>query len=340
MHLANEIIKYLSIKNHVEESKIHNHATIKYYNDGCIAIFPNSPTSRDALIISVGIHGDETAPVEMAYKLMSEIYDGLKISIPIMISVGNLEALKFGTRAVDVDLNRCFEGNGSEDLLEHKRASLIIDSINSFTKDLENIGARLTSVLDLHSYVYPNCFKQYQDEKTQFAICVKQQAYSQKHEMIIKDCRINKVITDVSLKGTLVSYIATTFPDALAMVFELGHAKKFGENNPLDLKNIYDYLKALICNESIVKSSLLKQQEIEIYKFCDPLIKTCDSFRFNENICLRNFTKYAEGTIIAYENDEIVYKIPSDNYTVLFPWPSRPVGTAGTYLLQKLSVDK
>ncbi|MFT4694280.1 MAG: succinylglutamate desuccinylase [Francisella sp.] len=104
--------------------------------------------------------------------------------------------------------------------------------------------------------------------------------------------------------------------------FLFGHAKKFGENDFHDLKNIYDYISALICDLNISSELTKEDLNIEIYRFCDPLIKTCESFRFNTDICLRNFTEYEKGTILAYENDEIVCRVPTNKHTVLFPWPS------------------
>ncbi|AEI36391.1 Succinylglutamate desuccinylase [Francisella salina] len=254
-----------------------------------------------------------------------------------MIIVGNLEAIRQGKRQIEVNLNRCFDIDelSLNNSLEHKRALDIITVIDHFKKELDAENTSIELLLDLHSYVYPDYFCEYQDDKTQLAICVKEQPYNLSHEKILFACNLGKVITDINMKGTLVSFIVKKYPYITSMVFELGHAHKLGDNNPLNLENISNYLYTQVSekyNQKIQRNS----QQIEKYKFCPPVIKNNETFELNNNICLKNFTKYKKGTVLAYENGEVIYKVPSDNHIVLFPWPNRPIGAAGTYILEKL----
>ncbi|WP_432773736.1 succinylglutamate desuccinylase [Francisella salimarina] len=338
MNMADEITDLFSQKHYPKVTKVKNGNLIKYYNDCIVAIFPTAKTSQKAMIVSVGIHGDETEPVELVYKLFNDLINGnITINRPLMIIVGNLEAIRQGKRQIEVNLNRCFDIDelSLNNSLEHKRALDIITVIDHFKKELDAENTSIELLLDLHSYVYPDYFCEYQDDKTQFAICVKEQPYNLSHEKILFACNLGKVITDINMKGTLVSFIVKKYPYITSMVFELGHAHKLGDNNPLDLENISNYLYTQVSekyNQKIQRNS----QQIEKYKFCPSVIKNNETFELNNNICLKNFTKYKKGTVLAYENGEVIYKAPSDNHTVLFPWPTRPIGAAGTYILEKL----
>ncbi|AIT08841.1 hypothetical protein LO80_01840 [Candidatus Francisella endociliophora] len=337
MSIANQIIDLFSQEDYPKISKLENGNLIKYYSDGIVAIFPAIKTSQKAMIVSAGIHGDETGAVELVYKLFNSLLNGTVISRPLMIILGNLDAIKQGTRQVETNLNRCFDDDelSLNSSMEHKRALDIITAIDEFKEELDAKDISIEMLLDLHSYVYPDYFSQYHDDKTQFAICVKEQPYSLNHEQILSACNLGKVITDIDMKGTLVSFIVKRYPYITSMVFELGHAHKLGKNNPLDLKNIADYIYAQV-SETYNKNKQINPQQIERYKFCPPVIKNNETFELNSNICLRNFTKYEKGTVLAYENGEVIYRMPSNNHTVLFPWPTRLVGAAGTYILEKI----
>ena len=338
MNIADEIIDLFSQKHYPKVTKNKNGNLIKYYDDGVVAIFPTTKAlQKKAIIISAGIHGDETGPVELVQKLFDSLLNKLVINCPLMIILGNLEAIRQGKRQIETNLNRCFDADELKlnSSLEHKRALKIIHAIDNFKKELDAEDISIKMLLDLHSYVYPDYFCEYQSDKTQFAICVKEQPYSLDHKKILSACDLGKVITDIDMKGTLVSFIVNKYPHITSMVFELGHAHKLGDNNPLDLENISNYIYAQI-SEKYNQNRQISSQQIEKYKFCPPVIKNNETFELNNDICLKNFTKYKKGTVLAYENGEAIYQVPSDNHTVLFPWPTRSVGAAGTYILEKL----
>ena len=64
MSLANEIIEFFSKKNYPQRFKTKSGTILKYYNEGIVAAFPALARSKKALVISVGIHGDETGAIE------------------------------------------------------------------------------------------------------------------------------------------------------------------------------------------------------------------------------------------------------------------------------------
>ena len=70
---------------------------------------PTPARRRLRLLLSVGVHGDETAPIEMlAHLLHALTAEPHALQADLMVVVGNLAAIAQGKRYLEVDLNRLF----------------------------------------------------------------------------------------------------------------------------------------------------------------------------------------------------------------------------------------
>ncbi|WP_449405932.1 hypothetical protein [Massilia phosphatilytica] len=64
---------------------------------------------RPAVLLSVGVHGDETGPIEMvAYAIEALSRAPHELAVDLMLCVGNIDAIAAGKRFIDADLNRMF----------------------------------------------------------------------------------------------------------------------------------------------------------------------------------------------------------------------------------------
>jgi succinylglutamate desuccinylase len=85
--------------------------------------------ARPAVLISVGVHGDETGPIEVvAYLLDALSHQPSALAVDLMLCVGSIDAIRAGKRFIDADLNRMFrEQRGTlEGTAEAARADVMI----------------------------------------------------------------------------------------------------------------------------------------------------------------------------------------------------------------------
>lgn len=85
---------------------------MRWLSEGALEVRP--PEARDNgldLLLSAGIHGNETAPIELLDRLLHDIARGdLKPRARILFLFGNPEAMRRGERFVEQDVNRLFNG--------------------------------------------------------------------------------------------------------------------------------------------------------------------------------------------------------------------------------------
>lgn len=75
--------------------------------DGILTI--KAAGDRPSVLVSVGVHGDETGPIEMvAYLLDALSHQASSLAVNLMLCVGNIGAIRAGKRFIDADLNRMF----------------------------------------------------------------------------------------------------------------------------------------------------------------------------------------------------------------------------------------
>ena len=86
------------------------HLRWQWLYHGILLMEPTVPV-KQALVLSAGIHGNETAPVEMVNQLVNPLLRGEKpLQQRMLVILGNPSALRAGKRYVRYDINRLFGG--------------------------------------------------------------------------------------------------------------------------------------------------------------------------------------------------------------------------------------
>jgi len=96
---------------------------LEFLETGILRMRPAEPGTHRVLI-SCGVHGNETAPMEIVDQLFNEIRtNDLKVCNEVLFIIGNPPAANKALRFVDENLNRLFSGNHERSKsLEAKRA--------------------------------------------------------------------------------------------------------------------------------------------------------------------------------------------------------------------------
>jgi len=106
----------------------------RWHGEGLLELTPHQPVDR-AMVLSVGIHGNETAPVEIVDDLLAALFTGsLALRWRILVILGNPDALRTHQRYLHVDLNRLFgqRWQNYPPSLETKRAEQLEQAVDRF----------------------------------------------------------------------------------------------------------------------------------------------------------------------------------------------------------------
>lgn len=276
--------------------------------------FPNRLPRRPRLLLSVGIHGDETAPVEM----LAQLLDGLAgephaLAVDLMVVVGNPEAIAQGRRFVDADMNRLFRGERGalQSSAEAQRADAIMRAATTFFAgpDAEKWH------LDLHTAIRPSHYPS-------FAVVPAVIADVRKDALLgwLGQAGIDAVILNPMSAGTFSSYTATAFGAASSTV-ELGQVGPLGENDLSRFSDAHSTLDGFLRTGKVLASDDIPQ----VFRASQELIKHSDAFRMSFDRDTKNFTPMQPGTVIA-EDGDTVYRVGPETEYVVFPNPDVRVG--------------
>jgi succinylglutamate desuccinylase len=91
-------------------------ARLHWLGEGVLEVTPIAQNDSGLdLLLSAGIHGNETAPIELLDRLLQAIASGqLLPKTRILFLFGNPEAMRRGERYIEQDINRLFDGRHAQ----------------------------------------------------------------------------------------------------------------------------------------------------------------------------------------------------------------------------------
>ncbi|OTA17257.1 succinylglutamate desuccinylase [Xenorhabdus vietnamensis] len=283
----------------------------------------------DTLIISAGIHGNETAPVEILIQLLSQLAQGhLPLQHNLLLIFGNLPAMREGRRYIDNDLNRMFGGryqnfpSGNES----KRAMELESVIRQFFNEPAVMASTRHRHLDLHTAIRGSCHEQ-------FALLPYQpREYAADFLQWLEDSDIDALVFHNKVGGTFSNFTSEYF-NADSCTLEIGQVLPFGQNELARFSNITAALQDLIAGLFSIKR---EKPTLECYRVVDAIIKQHDSFQLNIPEDTKNFTQLPEGFEIARQQNQS-WKITSPANFILFPNAHVAIGLRAGLLLAKVT---
>lgn len=282
---------------------------------GILQITSRSPVKRLRLLLSVGIHGDETAPIEMLAHLLQELAGAPHaLQVDLMVVVGNLAAIAQGRRYLEADLNRLFTAERGElqTVAEAERADAIMRATAAFfsVEDDEKWH------LDLHTAIRKSHYPT-------FAIVPDVIADRAKRNLTawLGGAGIGAIILNSKLAPTYSAYTATQFGTA-GCTAELGQIGLLGSNDLSQFAVTSAAIDTLLRSGGTLP---FRNTMPHVFQVAQEIVKRSEDFQLNFDRSTQNFTPLEPGALIA--TDAIgPYRVGSATEYVVFPNPDVRIG--------------
>lgn len=269
---------------------------------------------RASVVLSVGVHGDETGPIEVAAHVLDALSrEPSKLAVDLMVCVGNIDAIAAGKRFIDADLNRMFRPlrGALADAAEAARADTLIAATDAF---FDGAGPQRWH-LDLHTAIRPSVYPT-------FAIVPDLIAEQGKRALVgwLGEAAIGAIVMNPQSAGTY-SYYSAEFHGAAASTVELGRVGTLGQNDLSLFADVHAALERLLRGAPPAAPKL----EPHVFKVAQEIIKLSDGFKMAFDRSTQNFTALRQGAVIATDGDT-VYAVRHPEELVVFPNPDVRVG--------------
>ncbi|MBN3796766.1 succinylglutamate desuccinylase [Burkholderia sp. Ac-20392] len=287
----------------------------QWLGDGLLALEPAAAeaadTARASVLVSAGVHGDETAPIELLSMLVRDLASGtLPLACRLLVVLGNVPAMRAGERYLDDDLNRLFSGRHAQvpDSREAPRATQLEAAAAAFFAAAPAGAARWH--IDMHTAIRASVFEQFAllphtgrpPTRTMFEW--------------LGDAQIAAVLLHTA-KGNTYSHFTAEHCGALACTLELGKVRPFGQNDLTRFAPADRAVRKLVSGASCEADVPLPR----VFTVIDQITKQSDALELFVAADVANFTAFARGTVLAQDGD-YRYTVTHDEERIVFPNPS------------------
>ena len=306
--------------------------TVTEPGDGILTIKAGAASAaaadRPAVLVSVGVHGDETGPIEVVAYLLDALSHDLAtnpaaLAVDLMLCVGNIGAIREGKRFIDADLNRMFrtERGALAGTVEAARADVMIAATSAF---FAGTGQQRWH-LDLHTAIRPSVYPA-------FAIVPELIADAARAKLItwLGHAGIGAVIMNPASVGTY-SYYSAEHHQAAGTTVELGRIGTLGQNDIGQFADASAALDALLRGVG----PATEQRKPHIFATARQIIKLSDKFRMAFGRETHNFTAMKQGEEIARDGDT-VYTVQHPEELVVFPNPDVRIGLRAGLMVYRI----
>ncbi|WP_179949283.1 MULTISPECIES: succinylglutamate desuccinylase [unclassified Burkholderia] len=292
----------------------------QWLGDGLLQLEPalaDGAGDAASVLVSAGVHGDETAPIELLSMLVRDLAAAaLPLACRLLVVLGNVPAMRAGERYLDDDLNRLFSGRHTQvpASREAPRAVQLEAAAAAFFAAAPAGGARWH--IDMHTAIRASVFEQ-------FALLPHTGAPPTR-AMIewLGDARIAAVLLHTA-KGNTYSHYTAEHCGTLACTLELGKVRPFGQNDLSRFAPADRALRKLVSGAWGGRPS----RDVDhpplprVFTVIDQITKQSDALELFVAADVANFTAFARGTVLAQDGD-YRYTVQHDEERIVFPNPT------------------
>lgn len=286
--------------------------SLRWLGEGALEVRPSADTDSGLdLLLSAGVHGNETAPIELLDTLVQAIARGQLIPrARILFLFGNPEAMRRGVRYIERDVNRLF--NGRHDAVGGNEA-LRACELERLATTFFSLPQRTRLHYDLHTAIRGSRIEQ-------FALYPWKQGREHSRQELARLQAAGMRAVLLQNKPSI-TFSAFTYEqlDAEAFTLELGKARPFGHNAEVDLSRLEASLRHLI--EGVETDLEQPLDELALFSVSREIIKHTDAFRLHLDDDIENFTELAPGYLLAEDGREQRWVVEEQGARIIFPNP-------------------
>ena len=296
-----------------------------WLDDGVLQLEPAAASGVRSVLASAGVHGDETAPIELLSLLVRDIAEGRAVlACRLLLILGNVEAMRTACRYLDDDLNRLFSGRHAQVPQSHeapRAAALERAATRFFASASDARGARWH--IDMHTAIRASAFEQ-------FALLPHTGApLSRAMFEWLGDARIAAVLLHTT-KGNTYSHFTAEACGAEACTLELGKVRPFGQNDLTRFAGADRALRHLLAGSGGDATAPLPR----VFTVIDQITKQSDAFELLVAADVPNFTPFEKDTLLARDGD-YRYAVRHAEERIVFPNPTvKPGLRAGLLVVE------
>ena len=293
---------------------------------------PATSQQTKRIILSCGVHGNETAPIEICDDLVKGILTGaLTLAHDVLFLFGNLPAMDIAERFVEENMNRLFSGAHSKGKglvnAERVRAKQLEEAVASFFEAGE--GTRYH--YDLHTAIRAS-----KNEKFAVYPYLHERVHSKGQLAFLAACGVKTILLSESSTTTF-SYFSSYQFNAHAFTVELGKVRPFGQNDMSRFEDARQAITQLITQAEYAPT--VDMDELDIYRVNQVINRNEEQFTLHFDDDTPNFTDYPKGTVLASEPGK-EYVAEQDGEAIVFPNAKVAIGQRALLTVVPTTLEK
>ena len=284
------------------------------------------------IVLSCGVHGNETAPIEICDDLVKRILTGtLVLSHDVLFLFGNLPAMDIAERFVEENMNRLFSG-------AHSKGEGLVNQERVRAKQLEEAVASFFDAADGERYHYDlhTAIRASKNEKFAVYPYLHDRVHSEGQLAFLSACGVKTILLSESPTTTF-SYFSSHLFNAHAFTVELGKVRPFGQNDMRRFEDAKQAITQLITQENYAPSVDIR--ELDIYRVNQVINRNEEAFKLHFDDDTPNFTDYPKGTVLASEPGTD-YVAEQDGEAIVFPNAKVAIGQRALLTVVPTTLEK
>ncbi|RXJ74364.1 succinylglutamate desuccinylase [Veronia nyctiphanis] len=301
---------------------------ISHVANGVLEILPHD--SETSIIISSGIHGDETAPIELVDRIASDIILGKLIpKVRLLLIIAHPSAIHAHTRFIEENLNRLFSGLNEETNEERALANLYQHCVEAFFSPAPLTAQRWH--FDLHSAIRDSAHYMFGVVPANTHPCDVRPLVQ-----FLDQAGMDAVLLSRTPSSTFSWFSCEKF-GAIGATLEMGRVAPLYKNNMDEFEPLRLALVEMVTGDNAYELST-KQPVLKSYKVTRTINKYSDDFRLTFPDDAANFTAFKSGELLAEEGDKEYFAVDGGE-AVVFPNSRVANGQRACLLVQSFDFD-